>query len=112
MENQIMTRSEIDKQAVINAVLSENAYNPSSEGGEVKIQGETFKVLKNVSYGSGFQATIYYNKDTNSVHGVVRGTELEFSKEGAKDLLYTDVIGMGLFKHNPQIKDAEKFKIC
>ena len=70
MENQIMTRSEIDKQAVINAVLSENAYNPSSEGGEVKIQGETFKVLKNVSYGSGFQATIYYNKDNAILNSI------------------------------------------
>ena len=104
MENQIMTRLEIDKQAAINAVLSENAYNPSSDGGEVEIQGRNFIVLKNVSYSSGFQATIYYNEETNQVHGVVRGTELEFSKEGAKDLLYTDVIGMGLFKHNPQNK--------
>ena len=104
-----MTRSEIDKQAAINAVLAKNVYNPSPEGKKVEIQGETFRVLKNVSYGSGFQATIYYNEETNQVHGVVRGTELEFSKEGAKDLLYTDVIGMGLFKHNPQIKDAEKF---
>ena len=65
-----MTRLEIDKQAAINAVLSENAYNPSSEGGEVKIQGETFKVLKNVSYGSGFQATIYYNKDNAILNSI------------------------------------------
>lgn len=109
MENKVINHQEIDKQAAINAVLAEKAYTPPPENNEVQIHGQNFTVLKNVSYNNGFQATIYYNKDTNQIHGVIRGTEMEFSKEGAKDLLHTDIIGMGLLKHNPQINDAEKF---
>lgn len=104
-----MSRQEIDQQAAINAVLAENSYALLAEEATMKIQDEEFKILKNISYNNGFQATVYYNQKNNQIHGVIRGTELGFNKEMTKDLLHTDVIGMGFFKHNPQINDAEKF---
>ena len=115
-----MTQAKFDRDAIIQAVLAEDVYaehkHRINENGIQKAvvtfpdgSQERLEVLRDVegSDKDGFQAAIYYNSRTNTIHGAIRGTE--FDRELWKDGIGADFLGMGLAGLNSQANSARDF---
>lgn len=120
-----MTQAKFDRDAIIQAVLAEDVYaehrHRGYKDGIPKVvvtfpdgsKEEKLEVLRDfprdgeVSDKDGFQAAIYYNRNTNTIHGAIRGTE--FDRELWKDGIVADFVGMGLTGLNSQANSARDF---
>ena len=121
-----MTQAKFDRDAIIQAVLAEDVYvehkhrvtewdNQKKAYVEKAIVNfpdgsqEKLDVIRDIegSDKDGFQAAIYYNPRTNTIHGAIRGTE--FDRELWKDGIGADFVGMGLAGLNSQANSARDF---
>ena len=119
-----MTTPKFDRLAITQAVLAEDVYIDKNADGQWQHRHrETadskeliitypdgtktkFEEVAKLDKPDGFQGVIYRNKDTNELHGVIRGSE---TREWGKDIIITDGINMGLRKVNNQFDSAREF---
>ena len=119
-----MTTPKFDRLAITQAVLSEDVYVDKNADGQWQHRhrataGSTeltitypdgsqtqFEEVAKLEKPDGFQGVIYRNKDTNELHGVIRGSE---KREWFKDIVVTDAINMGLLQVNNQLDSAREF---